>query len=123
MYLVEGLSKNRLAIYTKTHQALVDGNSALSLGQVIFDRTARTPDFGEDIWVPEHEPSTSELVAGAVSEWLARPGARLRQCATRWPMLASLTGEIGELGERMVKVAHRGSRCRAPRTAQSTCVT
>lgn len=35
MYLVEGLSKNRLAIYTKTHQALVDGNSALSLGQEI----------------------------------------------------------------------------------------
>lgn len=98
MYLVEGLSKNRLAIYTKTHQALVDGNSALSLGQVIFDRTARTPDFGEDIWVPEHEPSASELVAGAVSEWLARPGARLEAVRNTVADVASLTGEIGELG-------------------------
>lgn len=115
MYLVEGLSKNRLAIYTKTHQALVDGQSALELGQVMFDRTARTPDFGEDIWVPGHEPSTNELIAGAVSEWLARPGARLEAVRTAIADAASLTGEIGELGERMVKVVRTAARGTAPR--------
>lgn len=115
MYLVEGLSKNRLAIYTKTHQALVDGQSALELGQVMFDRTARTPDFGEDIWVPGHEPSTNELIAGAVSEWLARPGARLEAVRTAVADAASLTGEIGELGERMVKVVRTAARGTAPR--------
>lgn len=115
MYLVEGLSKNRLAIYTKTHQALVDGQSALELGQIMFDRTARTPDFGEDIWVPGHEPSTNELIAGAVSEWLARPGARLEAVRTAVADAASLTGEIGELGERMVKVVRTAARGTAPR--------
>ncbi|MGL5444981.1 WS/DGAT/MGAT family O-acyltransferase [Mycobacteroides stephanolepidis] len=115
MYLVEGLSKNRLAIYTKTHQALVDGQSALELGQVMFDRTARTPDFGEDIWVPGHEPSANELIAGAVSEWLARPGARLEAVRTAVADAASLTGEIGELGERMVKVVRTAARGAAPR--------
>lgn len=115
MYLVEGLSKNRLAIYTKTHQALVDGQSALELGQVMFDRTARTPDFGEDIWVPGHEPSTNELIAGAVSEWLARPGARLEAVRTAVADAASLTGEIGELGERMIKVVRTAARGTAPR--------
>jgi WS/DGAT/MGAT family acyltransferase len=115
MYLVEGLSKNRLAIYTKTHQALVDGQSALELGQVMFDRTARTPDFGEDIWVPGHEPSTNELIAGAVSEWLARPGARLEAVRSAVADAASLTGEIGELGERMVKVVRTAARGTAPR--------
>ena len=34
MYLVEGLSKNRVAIYTKSHQALVNGMSALEIGHV-----------------------------------------------------------------------------------------
>src|SRR6185369_5627224 len=39
MYLVEGLTKNRMAIYTKSHQALVNGMSALEIGHVIADRT------------------------------------------------------------------------------------
>src|ERR1700710_2394404 len=39
MYLVEGLAKNRVAIYTKTHQALVNGMSAVEIGHGIGDPT------------------------------------------------------------------------------------
>ena len=52
MYLVEGLAKNRMAIYTKSHQALVNGMTALEIGHVIADRTQKAPEFGEDIWIP-----------------------------------------------------------------------
>ena len=77
MYLVEGLAKNRLAIYTKSHQALVNGMTALEIGHVIADRTQKPPEFGEDIWIPAREPSDAELVMGAVGEWVARPAAQL----------------------------------------------
>ena len=41
VYLVEGLSKNRVAVITKTHQAMVDGIAAIDIGQVILDVEAR----------------------------------------------------------------------------------
>ena len=40
MYLVEGLARGRTAVLTKTHQAMVDGISAIDIGQVILDVSA-----------------------------------------------------------------------------------
>src|ERR1700737_4728932 len=57
MYLVEGLAKNRLAIYTKSHQALVNGMTAVEIGHVIADRSHRHPEFGAHIGFPGHEPA------------------------------------------------------------------
>ena len=45
MYLVEGLAKNRLALYTKSHQALINGMGAADIGHVIADRSRRPPPF------------------------------------------------------------------------------
>ncbi|MDQ1625054.1 MAG: diacylglycerol O-acyltransferase / wax synthase, partial [Actinomycetota bacterium] len=42
MYLVEGLSKKRFAVITKTHHAMVDGLGAVDIAQVILD-TSRDP--------------------------------------------------------------------------------
>ena len=81
MYLVEGLAKNRVAIYTKSHQALVNGMTALEIGHVIADRTQKAPAFGEDIWMPAREPSDRRLLLGAVGEWIARPGGTTRRGA------------------------------------------
>ena len=82
MYLVEGLARNRVAIYTKSHQALVNGMTALEIGHVIADRTQKPPEFGEDIWIPSREPSSRQLVLGALGEWIARPGAQLAAVRT-----------------------------------------
>src|ERR1700737_2407017 len=38
MYLVEGLAKNRLALYTKSHQALINGMGAAEGGPALPDR-------------------------------------------------------------------------------------
>src|SRR6202012_4143640 len=38
MYLVEGLANNRLALYTKSHQALINGMGAVEISHVIADR-------------------------------------------------------------------------------------
>jgi len=68
MYLVEGLAGNRLAIYTKSHQSLVNGMTALEIGHVIADRTQKPPTFGEDIWIPAREPSDEQLLLGALAK-------------------------------------------------------
>ena len=78
MYLIEGLTKNRLAVYTKSHQALVNGMTALEIGHVIADRTQKPPAFGEDIWIPGREPTNNQLLLGAVGEWFARPRVQLQ---------------------------------------------
>lgn len=74
VYLVEGLSDDRFAVITKTHQALVDGVNAVDLGQVLLDSS---PDPGEpatgSTWRPVREPSPVELVTGAVVDAVRRP--------------------------------------------------
>ncbi|MFZ2172605.1 MAG: wax ester/triacylglycerol synthase family O-acyltransferase [Rhodococcus sp. (in: high G+C Gram-positive bacteria)] len=73
MYLVEGLSNNRFAIFTKSHSALVDGETALEISQVILDTTKVRKPMAEELWMPSAEPSESTLVAGALVEMVARP--------------------------------------------------
>ncbi|HEX4247008.1 MAG TPA: wax ester/triacylglycerol synthase family O-acyltransferase [Pseudonocardia sp.] len=73
MYLVEGLDRNRIAMLTKTHQALVDGIRAIDIAQVILDVSA-TPreDFGA-AWSPRREPGRVKLITDAVLEAWRRP--------------------------------------------------
>ncbi|MHA3705264.1 wax ester/triacylglycerol synthase domain-containing protein, partial [Jatrophihabitans sp. YIM 134969] len=77
MYLVEGLDAGtgpgRVAIITKTHQALVDGVTAIDIGTVVLDATPDAHDPPDDLWVPEPEPRDAELVAQAVVELVRRP--------------------------------------------------
>lgn len=75
MYLVEGLSRSRVAVITKTHQAMVDGSGAIDIGQVILD-TSPSPKVQEsdDLWMPRPEPTLSELVLEAVTDAVQRPG-------------------------------------------------
>ncbi len=75
MYLVEGLSGDRIAIVTKTHHAMVDGISAVDIGQVILDLGVEPRETPEDLWQPEPEPSPIDLVIDAVSGIVAQPTA------------------------------------------------
>lgn len=118
MYLIEGLAKNRLALYTKTHQALVNGMTALEIGHVVADRSQRPPQFGEDIWIPGREPSERELLLGAVGDWLARPGMQLQ--AVRSAVTNS--AELGDLIRRMTDVARTVARGTAPNSPLNTKV-
>ena len=84
MYLVEGLAKNRIAIYTKSHQALVNGMTALEIGHVIADRTQKPPDVRRGHLDPgARAQRRAELLFGAVGEWIARPTAQLAAVRSR----------------------------------------
>ena len=68
LWLAQGLERDRFAILTKTHHAMVDGVSGVDIGTVLFDlEPVPEPAPVEDDWVPQPEPSTTELVARGVS--------------------------------------------------------
>jgi diacylglycerol O-acyltransferase len=74
MYLVEGLSGGRIALITKTHQALVDGIAAIEIGEVLFDDEPDAPgDDDGEVWRAARGPSTLDLVGEAVGGIVHRP--------------------------------------------------
>ncbi|CAN5641010.1 wax ester/triacylglycerol synthase family O-acyltransferase [soil metagenome] len=122
MYLVEGLTKNRVAIYTKSHQALVNGMTALEIGHVIADRTQRPPSFGEDIWIPAREPGNTSLLIGAAADWLSRPRQQLRAVQSALTDVVTNSGQLIEAGRRFADVARTFARGTAPDSPLNTTV-
>ncbi|GAA2544447.1 WS/DGAT/MGAT family O-acyltransferase [Mycolicibacterium diernhoferi] len=114
MYIVEGLTGNRIAIYTKSHQALVNGMSALEIGHVIADRTQKPPEFGEDIWIPAREPGESELFFAAVGEWITRPTVQLAAVRSAVQEATTNAGVLVDAGRRVASVARTLARGAAP---------
>ncbi len=80
IYLVEGLEDSRFALVAKSHLCLVDGIDNVEIGQVLLDSTARPhaiPGAGADAEIPGSpvpEPSSLELLAGALLESAHDPG-------------------------------------------------
>lgn len=74
LILIEGLSEDRFAVVTKVHQAMVDGVHAVDLGQVVLDHDAGLIENSPGLWKPASEPSSVELLAGAVADSVRRPG-------------------------------------------------
>ncbi|MEU6132005.1 wax ester/triacylglycerol synthase family O-acyltransferase [Saccharopolyspora sp. NPDC047091] len=102
LYLVEGLSRSRVAVITKTHQAMVDGIGALDIGQVIFDRSVHQggPE-AEDLWMPRPDPTPAQLVLEAVTEAVQRPGEIVENARSAAGDVAAtvrkVTGALGGL--------------------------
>ncbi len=99
MYLVEGLARGRFAIITKTHQAMVDGVSALEIGQVILDVSAKPRRTREALWMPQPGPGSVQLVTDAVLEAVQRPGEALD--TVRWAV-RDVTETVGKVGGTVV---------------------
>jgi diacylglycerol O-acyltransferase len=74
LWLAQGLERDRFAILTKTHHAMVDGVSGVDIGTVLFDfEPVPEPAPVSDDWVPQPEPGTAELVVRGVSDAVATP--------------------------------------------------
>ena len=114
MHLVEGLSKNRVALFTKSHQALINGMTALEIGHVIVDRKQRPPPFPEDIWIPERDPGNTRLVLGAIGDWLVGPGTQLQTVGSAVAGLVTNHGELLDAGRRVIDIARAVARGTAP---------
>jgi diacylglycerol O-acyltransferase len=74
-YLIEGLADNRVAVVTKTHPALVDGLSAIDIGQVLLDVAPDAPAPEPTEWRPGSVPTGTQLLRQALDEYVRRPSA------------------------------------------------
>jgi len=115
MYLVEGLAKGRTAILTKTHQAMVDGISAIDIGQVILDVSAQPRRVVEELWMPRTEPGDLQLVLDAVGEAVARPGLVLDKAREAAGDAVATVGKVVGAATDLFSMARTASR-RAPGT-------
>lgn len=122
MYLVEGLTRGRVAVYTRTHQALVNGLSALEIGHVIADRMQHPPAFGEDIWIPGREPSRAALIAGAIGDWVSRPRQQLRVVQSAVTGALTSSEQFVDAGRRIADLARILARGTAPSSPLNTTV-
>jgi len=74
LWLVQGLERDRFALLTKTHHAMVDGISGVDIGTVLFDlEPVPEPAAVEDTWVPRRPPSTAELVGRGLGDAIGLP--------------------------------------------------
>lgn len=120
MRLIEGLADNRIALFTKSHQALINGMTAPAISHIIVDRTQRPPQFDEDIWVPHREPGTSELVFGAIGDWVSAPRAQLQAVGSTIGGLATGSGPLTEAGRKVLDTARALARGSAPNSPLNT---
>jgi diacylglycerol O-acyltransferase len=73
MYLVEGLAGGRVAIVTKTHQAMVDESGAVDLFEVVLDAAPEPRRTVQALWMPQPEPSPLALLRDAGQSMILRP--------------------------------------------------
>jgi diacylglycerol O-acyltransferase / wax synthase len=94
-YVIEGLSGDRVAVMTKTHPALVDGLSAIDIGQVLLDvdPDAVVPEPVD--WVPAHAPGGTELVLQALDEYVRRPSSALAAARAAVDDFGATAGRLG----------------------------
>jgi WS/DGAT/MGAT family acyltransferase len=74
LWLVQGLTRNRFALVTKTHHAVVDGVSGVDIATVLFDLNP-VPEPAEPhiSWAPSPEPSGATLLAKGAEDVLRAP--------------------------------------------------
>lgn len=110
IYLVEGLSDGRFAVLTKTHQALVDGISAIEIGEVLFDDAPELPRPDESSWQPAREPSSLGLVTDALVELVQRPAALVDAARLGVGDAQRVVGRLGAAAAGALRVAHSVAR-------------
>jgi diacylglycerol O-acyltransferase / wax synthase len=106
LWLVQGLTRKRFAVITKTHHALVDGVSGVDIATVLFDATpVPEPAEPDHDWVPDREPSSATLAVKGMEGLLATPlrlARRLEQLVQRpqatLRQVAEAAEGVGEIG-------------------------
>jgi WS/DGAT/MGAT family acyltransferase len=76
IWLVQGLTRNRFSLITKTHHALTDGVAGVDLASVLFDLDPVPTQLDLEPWTPAPAPSDVQLLAEGVKD-VAREPAHL----------------------------------------------
>ena len=115
IYFVEGLQDGGVALVTKTHHAMVDGISAIDIGTVILDLEPISREVPEDDWQPRKEPGSVGLLAGALTDMVARPSVALDTARMAVSDVRATTGKVASVAGSVLAQARLMAR-QAPAT-------
>jgi WS/DGAT/MGAT family acyltransferase len=105
LWLVQGLTRNRFALLTKTHHALVDGVSGVDIATVLFDiKPVPEPAEAEHEWVPGPQPSGAQLLAKDAEGLLRTPVRLLRRLERAVEHPRTAIGQASEAAEALGEV-------------------
>lgn len=102
VYLVEGIEGRRFALLTKSHQAMVNGLSAVDIAEVILDESQQVGSVPAATWRPSPEPSSAELLAGALGDSLRSPRALVGRLSEG---LMKAGRSVGDVAATLVDIA------------------
>ncbi len=106
LWLVQGLERNRFALVTKTHHALVDGVSGVDIATVLFDlKPVPEPIEPDRDWVPRPSPSAAELAARGIVEAGEAPFKLARRAIRAASHPRQTTRKVADAGEALAEVA------------------
>jgi len=106
IWLVQGLERNRFALITKTHHALVDGISGVDIATVLFDVKPVPESIEPDRdWVPRPTPSTTELAARGIVTAAETPFKLARRALRAASDPERTVRRVAEAGEALAEVA------------------
>jgi diacylglycerol O-acyltransferase len=106
LWLIQGLERNRFALVTKTHHALVDGVAGVDIATVLFDvKPVPDPIEPDRDWVAQPSPSSAELAARGVAELSETPFKLARRAVRAASNPMRTTRKVVEAGEALGEVA------------------
>jgi diacylglycerol O-acyltransferase / wax synthase len=106
LWLVQGLTRKRFAIVSKTHHALVDGVSGVDIATVLFDlKPVPEPIRADHEWVPSPAPSSRRLAAKGAEGLAKIPLALARRVEHAIENPRNALAQVGELAEAIGEVA------------------
>ena len=105
LWFVQGLTRKRFALVTKTHHALVDGVSGVDIATVLFDvQPVPEPDQPEHEWVPSPSPSGAQLLAKDAEAVASAPVRFLRRVERAIENPRSTLHQVSEAAEAVGEV-------------------
>jgi diacylglycerol O-acyltransferase / wax synthase len=75
LWFVEGLEGGHVALFQKTHHALVDGVSGVDVATVLLDFQPEPTILDAPPWEPEPAPTPARLLIDTLSEYVSAPQA------------------------------------------------
>ncbi len=122
VYLVEGLAEDRFAIITKTHHSLVDGISAVDIGNVLVDGNPTASEGVLTTWRARPEPSGLELVVSALSEAARTPSQVVDTVQQSVSDVTRAVGKVASVAGDVISTLARVSARPAPESPLNATV-
>jgi WS/DGAT/MGAT family acyltransferase len=114
MWMVEGLSEDRWAVFTKFHHCMVDGVSGTDIITVIMDSSPEPSPPLPDDWRPEPEPDDNRLIRDALADLVSSPYEQLRALRARARDVAQLRNLVADVSKGMTALSKVAAPAQQP---------